>query len=144
MKITYTKIPADICRQNRNFYKNHVRKAFVMWCAYEGYFDGVFTKSEIKKAKKGELPKDCNIHHKVPLSGTYDSEFVNSFENLMVIHKKTHERINRDIFQPQLNPIMTAPVGTQITIDVPAYGYGDMMGIRYERAKMLFKKERER
>ena len=101
MKITYTKIPADICRQNRNFYKNHVRKAFVMWCAYEGYFDGVFTKSEIKKAKKGELPKDCNIHHKVPLSGTYDSEFVNSFENLVVIHKKTHERINRDRFQPQ-------------------------------------------
>lgn len=144
MKITYTKIPADICRQNRNFYKNHVRKAFVMWCAYEGYFDGVFTKSEIKKAKKGELPKDCNIHHKVPLSGTYDSEYVNSFENLVVIHKKTHERINRDIFQPQLNPIMTAPVGTQITIDVPAYGYVDIMGIRHERAKMLFKKERER
>lgn len=144
MKITYTKIPADICRQNRNFYKNHVRKAFVMWCAYEGYFDGVFTKSEIKKAKKGELPKDCNIHHKVPLSGTYDSEYVNSFENLVVIHKKTHERINRDIFQPQLNPIMTAPFGTQTTIDVPAYGYVDAMGIRYERAKMLFKKERER
>lgn len=115
-----------------------------MWCAYEGYFDGVFTKSEIKKAKKGELPKDCNIHHKVPLSGTYDSEYVNSFENLVVIHKKTHERINRDIFQPQLNPIMTAPFGTQTTIDVPAYGYVDAMGIRYERAKMLFKKERER
>lgn len=144
MKITYTKIPADICRQNRNFYKNHVRKAFIMWLAYEGYFDGVLSKPEIKKAKKGQLPKDLNIHHKMPLSGTYDSDFVNSFENLVVIHKNTHERINRDIFQPQLNPIMTAPFGTQITIDVPAYGYVDAMGIRLERSKMLFKKERER
>lgn len=144
MRVIYTKVEPEVCKKNRTFYKNHVRKAFVMYCAYEGFFDGVLSKSEIKKAKKGQLPKDLNIHHKMPLSGTYDSDFVNSFENLVVIHKNTHERINRDIFQPQLNPIMLAPFGTQISIDVPAYGYVDVMGIRFERSKALFKKERER
>ena len=144
VRMLYTKVEPDVCKKNRTFYKNHVRKAFIMWLAYEGHFDGVLTKSEIKKAKKGQLPKDLNIHHKMPLSGTYDSDFVNSFENLVVVHKSTHERINRDIFQPQLNSMMTAPFGTQISIEVPAYGYVDAMGIRYERAKALFKKERER
>lgn len=144
MRVIYTKVEPDVCKKNRTFYKNHVRKAFVMFCAYEGFFDGVLSRQEIEKAKKGQLPKDLNIHHKVPLSGTYDSDFVNSFGNLVVIHKKTHERINRDIFQPQLNSIMTAPFGTQISIEAPAYGYVDAMGIRLERSKMLFKKERER
>lgn len=144
VRMIYTKVEPEVCKKNRTFYKNHVRKAFVMFCAYEGYFDGVLSKSEIEKAKKGQLPKDLNIHHKMPLSGTYDGDFVNSFDNLVVIHKKTHERINKDIFQPQLNPIMTAPFGTQISIEAPAYGYVDAMGIRLERSKMLFKKERER
>ena len=140
VRMIYTKVEPDVCKKNRTFYKNHVRKAFIMWCAYEGYFDGVLSKPEIKKAKKGQLPKDLNIHHKMPLSGTYDSDFVNSFENLVVIHKNTHERINRDIFQPQLNPIMTAPFGTQISIEVPAYGYVDVDGIRKERALKEFSK----
>lgn len=144
VRMIYTKVEPEVCKKNRTFYKNHVRKAFVMFCAYEGFFDGVLSKSEIEKAKKGQLPKDLNIHHKMPLSGTYDGDFVNSFDNLVVIHKKTHERINRDIFQPQLNPIMLAPFGTQISIEAPAYGYVDAMGIRLERSKMLFKKERER
>lgn len=144
VKVTYTKVSADTCRKNRNFYKNHVRKAFIMWVAYEGFFDGIFTKAEIKKAKRGQLPPDCNIHHKMPLSG-WDDEAVNSFANLVVIHKKTHERINRDIFQPQLNEIITAPTGTQIEIDIPEFGYVDRRGIKEERAKInvMFKK-RER
>lgn len=145
MRVIYTKVEPDVCKKNRTFYKNRVKKAFVMFCAYEGFFDGVLSKQEIEKAKKGQLPKDLNIHHKVPLSGTYDSDFVNSFKNLVVIHKNTHERINKDIFQPQLNPIMTAPFGTQISIEAPSYGYVDAMGIRYERAKALFRnKKRER
>lgn len=116
-----------------------------MYCAYEGFFDGVLSKSEIEKAKKGQLPKDLNIHHKIPLSGTYDDEYVNSFANLVVLHKTTHERINREVFQPQLNPIIKAPFGTQIEIDVPEYGYVDSKGILLERAKGFFlKKKRER
>lgn len=144
MRVIYTKVEPDVCKKNRTFYKNYVKKAFVMYCAYEGFFDGVLSKLEVEKAKKGQLPKDLNIHHKIPLSGTYDDEYVNSFANLVVLHKTTHERINREVFQPQLNPIIKAPFGTQISIDVPAYGYVDAMGIRLERSKMLFKKERER
>ena len=146
VKITYTKIPADVCRKNRAFYKNHVRKAFIMWLAYEGYFDKVFSKSEIKKAKKGILPDDCNIHHKVPLSGSNDL-MVNDFCNLTVLHKNTHEFINKYIFSPQLKPIQKAPFGTEIEIDVPAYGYVDVDGILKERSldKVFFRhKKRER
>ena len=115
-----------------------------MWLAYKGFFDGLFTKNEIRLAKKGQLPKDCNIHHKMPLSGTYDNEFVNSFANLTVIHKNTHIRINREIFQPQLNPIMKAPYGTQIEIDIPEYGYVDRRGIMEERTKLWRAIRRER
>ena len=87
VKIIYTKVSADVCKHNRKFYQSHVRKAFIKWCAYQGYFDEVFTKQEIKQAKKGQLPKDCNIHHKIPLSGSNDL-MVNDFCNLTVLHKK--------------------------------------------------------
>ena len=144
MKVIYTKVSADTCRKNRNFYKNHVRRAFIAWLAYEGFFNGLFTKKEIKEAKKGKLPPDCNIHHKIPLSGTEDDKYVNSFANLVVIHKKTHERINKEIFQPQLSPIIKAPVGTQIEIEIPEFGYVDRRGIAEERAKPWRAIKRER
>ena len=145
VKIIYTKVPADVCKHNRKFYQSHVRKAFIKWCAYQGYFDEVFTKQEIKQAKKGQLPKDCNIHHKIPLSGSNDL-MVNDFCNLTVLHKKTHEQMNRDIISPQLKAIETAPFGTQIEIDVPAFGYVDVKGIREQRAFRDFcrYKKRER
>lgn len=143
VKRIYTKVSADTCRRNRQFYKNHVRRAFICWLAYEGFFNGLFTKKEIKEAKKGKLPPDCNIHHKMPLSG-WDDEKVNSFANLVVIHKKTHERINREIFQPQLNPIIKAPVGTQIEIDIPEFGYVDRRGIAEERSRLWRAIKRER
>lgn len=136
VKVIYTKVSADTCRKNRNFYKNHVRKAFIMWLAYKNFFNGIFTKKEIREAKRGRLPPDCNIHHKIPLSGTDDSEMVNSFANLVVIHKTTHERINREIFQPQLSQIIKAPIGTQVEIDIPEYGYVDRRGIIEERNKI--------
>jgi len=145
VKILYTKVPADICKKNRTFYRNHVKKSFVMWCAYEGYFDGVLSKQEIRKAKKGVLPPDLNIHHKVPLSGSNDL-MVNEFCNLTVLHKNTHEFINKYIFSPQLKPIQNAPFGTEIEIDVPAYGYVDREGILKERSldKMMFRKQNYR
>lgn len=144
MKLTYTKVLPDVCRTNRTFYKNHVRRAFIMWCAYEGYFDGVFSKSEIKKAKRGTLPEDCNIHHRLPLSGG-TGDFINDFNNLTVIHKVTHERINKEVFSPQLRAITNAPFGTQIEIDVPDFGYVDVEGIKKERRlKQRIRKSNER
>lgn len=145
MKVKYTKVTPDLVRQNRNFYKNRVKKAFVMWCAYEGLFDGVLTKIEIEQAKKGCLPKDLNIHHKIPLSGS-DELFVNDFSNLTVLHKNTHEFINKYVFAPQLRQIMNAPFGTEITIDVPEYDYVDINGIKKERSlqkERFFNKHRD-
>ena len=132
MRIKYTKIEPDLVRQNRNFYKNHVKRAFVMFCAYEGYFNGVLTPNEIEKAKKGCLPKDLNVHHKVPLSGSTDL-FVNDFTNLTVIHKNTHEFINKYVFAPQLRHLLKEPYGTTIEIEVPDYEYIDVDGIKKER-----------
>lgn len=131
MKVKYTKIPPDAVRTNRNFYKNHVKKAFVAWCAYEGLFDGVLSKNEIELAKKGCLPKYLNVHHKVPLSGSMDL-FVNDFSNLSILHKNTHEFINKYVFAPQLRQISNAPFGTEIEIDVPNYDYVDREGIKKE------------
>lgn len=132
MRVRYTKIEPEYVRQNRNFYKNHVKKAFVMWCAYEGYFDGVLLPKEIEKAKKGCLPDDLNIHHKVPLSGSADL-FINDFTNLTVIHRKTHEFINKYVFAPQLRQLYDKPFGTEIEIEVPDYDFVDAAGIKKER-----------
>ena len=132
MKVKYTKLFPAMVKTNRNFYKNHVKKAFVAWCAYEGYFDGILSKSEINQAKRGHLPEDLNVHHKIPISGSNDL-FVNDFSNLAIIHKKTHEFINKYVFAPQLRQLYSAPFGTEIEIEVPEYDYVDREGIKKER-----------
>ena len=123
-------------RQNRNFFKNHIKKAFVAWCAYEGYFDGLLTKTEIDRAKMGSLPKDLNVHHKIPLSGSNEL-FVNDFSNLAVIHKDTHEFINKYIYAPQLRHLADKPYGSEIQIEVPNYEYVDRDGIRKEKMNYI-------
>jgi hypothetical protein len=133
MKVMYTKVEPERVKENRSFYKTHVRTAFITWCAYKGYFDGVLSKIEIERAKKGHLHKDLNIHHKMPLSGR--DEGVNEFSNLTVIHKNTHEYINRYVFSPQLKPHIDDPYGTTFEINVPEYDFVDVKGIKYERAK---------
>ena len=132
MKVRYIKIPPDEVRSNRNFYKNHVKRAFVMFCAYEGLFDGVLTQNEVERAKRGVLPDDLNVHHKIPLSGSRDL-FINDFSNLSVIHKNTHEFINKYVFAPQLRQLYDKPFGTEIEIEVPDYDYVDVDGIKKER-----------
>lgn len=132
LKIKYTKIEPDLVRTNRNFYKNHIKKAFVAWCAYEGYFAGLLTKTEIEKAKMGILPKDLNVHHKVPLSGSNEL-FVNDFSNLAIIHKNTHEFINKFVFAPQLRQLADKPFGYEIELEVPNFDFVDRDGIRKER-----------
>lgn len=132
MRIRYIKIPPNIVKHNRTFYKNHVKKAFTMWCAYEGFFDGVLDKAEIKRAKKGVLPPDLNIHHKIPLSGSLDM-FVNDFSNLSIIHKNTHQHINRHEYAPQIRPLLDMPYGTEIDIEVTNFPYVDREGIKEER-----------
>lgn len=132
MKVKYTKIEPDLVRQNRNFYKNHVKKAFVAFCAYEKLFDGLLTKQEIDRAKMGILPRDLNVHHKIPLSGSNEL-FVNDFSNLTVIHKSTHEFINKYIYAPQLRTLSDKAFGYETVIEVPNYDYVDRDGIRKER-----------
>lgn len=145
MKIIYKKVKPSVCKQNREFYKNHVRRAFIMYVAYEGYLDGVFSKEEIENAKRGILPNDCNIHHKIPLSSTDDKDVLHSFSNLTIIHEDTHKYINRYVFQPQLVKICKAPYGTQIEIEVPDFDFVDSVGIIRERQlkKWLQRYEKE-
>lgn len=130
--VVYTKVSPDVVKKNRAFYKSHVKKRFVMWLAYKGFFNNVLTKQELKAAYKGHLPEDLDIHHMMPLSGT-DLEYVNSFNNLCVLHKETHKDINRNVFQPQLKPIVNMPYGSSITIDIPIYPSVDVKGIQEKR-----------
>ena len=103
-----------------------------MWCAYEGMFDGILASNEIERAKRGVLPDDLNIHHKVPLSGSTDL-FINDFSNLSIIHRNTHEFINKYVFAPQLRQLYDKPFGTEIEIEVPNYDFVDRDGIKKER-----------
>jgi len=79
----------------------------------------------------------------MPLSGSADP-FVNDFENLVVLHKNTHEQINKYIFSPQLKPIQNAPFGTQIAIEVPQFGYVDGQGIKEQRALQEYLRHNKR
>ena len=103
-----------------------------MWCAYEGLFNGVLSEEEIDRAKRGHLPDDLNVHHKVPISGSTDL-FINDFSNLAVIHKNTHEFINKYVFAPQLRQLYDEPYGTEIELEVPNYDFVDVDGIKKER-----------
>lgn len=141
-EVVYTKMPPAVCKHNRSFFKTKVKKNFVKWCAYKGWFDGVLSKAEIKLAKnKGHLPEDLDIHHMLPLSGA-DNSIVNNFCNLCVIHKETHKQINKDIFQPQLKGMDKAPYGTQRVISIPLFDPVDCKGILRERKKVLDKPEK--
>ena len=137
--VVYTKMSPDECKHNRSFFKTKVKKNFVKWCAYKGWFDGVLSQKETRLAKKkGHLPGDLDIHHMLPLSGA-DNSIVNSFSNLCVLHKETHKQINKDIFQPQLKGIDKEPYGTQRVINIPIYDPVDCKGILRERKKALDK-----
>jgi hypothetical protein len=142
MKVVYEKMLPAVVKDNRKFYKDHVKTAFVKWCAYKGYFDEVFTKQEIELAqRRGKLPEDCDIHHIVPLSGCNYTD-ANDFTNLAVLHKSTHKHINKTIFQPQLKDIEKAPYGTMKVIDIPNYTFVDREGIIEERKKVLDKSKK--
>lgn len=136
MKMVYVKVLPKTVKENRKFYHDHVKTAFVKWCAYKGYFDGVFTTQEIENAQtKGRLPEDCNIHHIKPLSGCEYSN-VNDFSNLAVLHKNTHKHINKTVFQTQLEGIEREPYGATRVIDIPYYRFVDRAGIVAERNKL--------
>lgn len=126
--VTYTKVEPAVVKEHRRFFKNHVKRAFVRWCAYHHKLDAVLTKSELEQAKKGSLPKDLDVHHIIPLSGTYDPQ-VNEFFNLAILHKSTHKLINRECFQPQLRQLQDKPFGTELEIQVPIFQYVDTNNI---------------
>lgn len=121
MEMVYTKVTPDVVRKNIKAYKK-VKKAFVRWCAYKGLLTSVLSPQELKAATyRGALPDYLNIHHIVPLSSSADSEYLNSFTNLAILHKNVHKYINKNIFQPQLAPITNAPYGSQIKINIPVF-----------------------
>ena len=141
-KTVYTKVDPATVKENRRFFKRKVKVAFVKWCAYQGHLDEVLSKHELMLAKnKGHLPEDLDIHHILPLSGTEYTN-VNSFSNLCVLHKKTHQRINKEIFQPQLKDMYKEPYGTMRVIEVPIFDPVDTQEILKERKKVLDKSEK--
>lgn len=119
-KVIFTKIPPEVCKAQRRFYDCHVKKAFIKYLAYTGWFDGVLMDTEVDCAKQGYLPPDLDIHHIFPLSGSESAE-VHSFTNLTVLHKSTHLAINRQIFYPQLKDVGEMAVGEQREIIIPVF-----------------------
>lgn len=149
-KVVFTKVSPEESKQNRRFFERHVRRAFVQYLAYSGWFNGVLTDEEIKEAKTGKLPKDLDVHHLIPLSGAQNDD-ANAFTNLSVIHKSTHLAINRNIFDPQLKDISSMDVGEKRTIWIPVFkpvDAGRIIALRRGQNKapwrMLKKYPRER
>ena len=103
-EVIFTKVSREIRKHHRRFFERHVRKMFIKYLAYTNQFEGVLSQREIEEAKTWRLPPDLDVHHIFPISGS-ESEDVNSFLNLTVLHKTTHVRINREIFAPQLKEI---------------------------------------
>lgn len=138
--VVYTKVEPGVVKKHRAFFKSQVKRAFVKWCAYEGFFNGVLTKEEIKAAKKGHLPSDLDVHHILPLSGSYSDE-VNEFRNLTILHKSVHQKINKEYFQPQLKNLLDKPFGTKMKIIVPIFDFVDAQNIinarKHNSARMI-------
>lgn len=132
-EVVFTKVSPETRRHNRRFFERHVRRMFIKYLAYTNQFDGVLNDREIEEAKLGHLPADLDVHHIFPIAGS-ESEDVNSFTNLTVLHKTTHIRINREIFAPQLKEIDRMPEGAKLLIRLPLFEPVDAEGIL--RARM--------
>ncbi len=136
-KVIFTKISPEKSKRQRQFYDRHVKKAFIKYLAYSGWFDGVLSEKEIDEAKKGYLPKDLDIHHLFPLSGSESME-VHSFTNMSVIHKSTYLAINRQIFYPQLKDVSNMKEGETREIIIPIFKMvdsGRILAIRNRQTK---------
>lgn len=126
-EVVFTKVSPETRRHNRRFFERHVRRMFIKYLAYTNQFDGVLNDREIEEAKLGHLPADLDVHHIFPIAGS-ESEDVNSFTNLTVLHKTTHIRINREIFAPQLKEIDRMPEGAKLLIRLPLFEPVDAEG----------------
>lgn len=98
-RITYTKNSAKQ-KEERVFFKNRVKKAFLQWLYYKGVLPWK------------ELPSFLDVHHKHPLGGGGD----NNFSNLVIMVRRDHEKMNREIIEPQLRGIQE---GETREIEVP-------------------------
>lgn len=86
------------------------RHKYVQWLAYRGKLDGIFSKEIIEDAKKGFVPKDYNVHHRVPLS--FGGE--NDMSNFVLIEQSVHRMIHTymlDVFQSRLPEV---PAGIEV------------------------------
>lgn len=133
-EVVFTKVSPETRRHNRRFFERHVRRMFIKYLAYTNQFDGVLNDREIEEAKLGHLPADLDVHHIFPIAGS-ESEDVNSFTNLTVLHKTTHIRINREIFAPQLKEIDRMPEGAKLLIRLPLFEPVDAEGILRARTE---------
>lgn len=87
-QITYTKNSTKQ-KEERAFFKNRVKKAFLHWLYYKGLIPWK------------ELPSFLDVHHKHPLGGGGSNEFT----NLVIMVRRDHEKMNREIIEPQLRGI---------------------------------------
>lgn len=87
-QINYTKNSTKQ-KEERAFFKNRVKKAFLHWLYYKGLIPWK------------ELPSFLDVHHKHPLGGGGSNEFT----NLVIMVRRDHEKMNREIIEPQLRGI---------------------------------------
>ncbi len=81
----------DSERIKKEYRSKRIAHRFVKFLAYTGQLDHLFRYSEIKAAKKGDIPEEYDVHHIVPrsLGGT------NSFDNLCLIQRNVHHVLHR-------------------------------------------------
>ncbi len=96
----------------REFRHNNATKEFLNFLLDNGYLNRIKYRINIKKTRKGKVPKRFDIHHIIPLSGGGS----NALSNLCLIEKSFHKFLNRRCFDPALKNIQE---GETVQIDIP-------------------------
>ena len=122
-----------------------VRRKFIRKCAQNGLLNHIFTKEQIKKALKGNLPDNYDVHHILPISLGGQ----NRPNNLCIIHKMVHNALHqrywdiiRDNWDTQKNPLayVFVPTNLKIISDQGAslfFSSADIFKIKKEYKKRL-------
>lgn len=113
MSVIFTRQSIQRTHELRKEFKNiNATKEFLNFLLDNGYLDRIKNRINIKKTRKGKVPKRFDIHHIIPLSGGGS----NALSNLCLIEKSFHKFLNRRCFDPALKNIQE---GETVQIDIP-------------------------
>ena len=113
MTVIFTRQPIEKTHELRKEFRHQdVTRKFLNFLLDNGYLDRIKYRLNIRRIRKGKVPKNFDVHHIIPLSGGGS----NALSNLCLIEKSFHKFLNRRCFDPALKDIQE---GETVEIDIP-------------------------